>query len=112
MKHRTTVICPPPAHKVHQVEGLAAPAMVGGSGEGTSFDFVGVNRSAWMSIADFLTLENLRAVLAQRAACAAHGKRSAGAALAVAGLSALPDGNHGDNLTATVGTVCNVGVLQ
>lgn len=67
------------------------------------------NRAAWMSIADFLTMQNLRAVLAARAAsCAAaaapmSGKRSdAMGAAAVcgpsAGLSALPDGNHGENL--------------
>lgn len=34
MKHRTTPICPPPAHKAHQGEGLAARAQVVGSGEG------------------------------------------------------------------------------
>lgn len=57
------------------------------------------NRAAWMSIADFLARQNLRQVLAQRAAAgAADGKRSAAVAPAAAGLSALPDGNHGENL--------------
>lgn len=32
MKHRITPICPPPAHEVHQGEGLAAPALVGQGG--------------------------------------------------------------------------------
>lgn len=53
------------------------------------------NKAAWLSVADFLTLENLRAVLAARAA--ADGKRSADAAVRAAGASALPDGNHGEN---------------
>lgn len=57
------------------------------------------NRSAWLSIADFLARQNLRAVLAARLeAGAAAGKRSAAAAPASCGLSALPDGNHGENL--------------
>ena len=53
------------------------------------------NKAAWFSVADFLTRENLRAVLAARAA--ADGKRSADVAARAAGASALPDGNHGEN---------------
>jgi hypothetical protein len=69
------------------------------------------NRAAWMSIADFLARQNLRQVLAQRAAAgAADGKRSAAVAPAAAGCASgainfggcvatltVPDGNHGDN---------------
>jgi len=51
------------------------------------------NYGAWLSVADFLTLQNLRIVLAARAS--ASGKRSADAA-AGADLSTLPDGNHGE----------------
>lgn len=52
------------------------------------------NQAEWLSIADFLTLDNLRAVLAARAATA--GKRSAAVA-ARASAPALPHGNHGEN---------------
>lgn len=64
------------------------------------------NRGAWLHIAAFLDkfptrpLEfHARAVgrLASTGA-AAPGKRSAGAA--AAGLSSIPDGNHGDNRTS------------
>jgi len=51
------------------------------------------NYGAWLSVADFLTLQNLRIVLAARAS--APVKRSAGADEG-AGLSTLPDGNHGE----------------
>lgn len=51
------------------------------------------NQSAWFSVADFLTRQNLALVLAARAS--APGKRSAGADEG-AGLSTLPDGNHGE----------------
>lgn len=53
------------------------------------------NSGAWLSVADFLARQNLRAVLAARAA--ADGKRSADVAARAAGASALPDGNHGEN---------------
>lgn len=53
------------------------------------------NKAAWLSVADFLTLENLRAVLASRRA-ASVGQACAARADA-AGASALPDGNHGEN---------------
>lgn len=63
------------------------------------------NRAAWLSIADFLTHENLRAVLKARGDAAA-GKRSAGAAAAPAAINfggcasaqtshAVPVGNTG-----------------
>lgn len=94
--------CTPPAHE-SQSGSLAVPAEVGQGAGSSSEDR---NRAAWMSIADFLTLQNLRAVLAARAA--AHAKRSAGAAAGaqsainfggcVATVTASgPDGNHGDN---------------
>ena len=53
------------------------------------------NKAAWLSVADFLTRENLRAVLASRRA-ASVGQACAARADA-AGASALPDGNHGEN---------------
>ncbi|WP_367068611.1 hypothetical protein [Oryzisolibacter sp. LB2S] len=59
------------------------------------------NRAAWLSIADFLALENLRGVLRDRAAqaCAGMGTSSAraqaGACLGAA--QVLPHGNHGEN---------------
>lgn len=56
------------------------------------------NKAAWLSVADFLTLENLRAVLAARTAQGAEGAPLAGEVSAPsAGASALPDGNHGEN---------------
>lgn len=66
------------------------------------------NRAAWMSIADFLARQNLRQVLAQRAAaapvgqaCAARtGAAGASGAINFGGCVAtltVPDGNHGDN---------------
>lgn len=67
---------------------LAAPAAVQQDGRTPSR-----NVGAWLSVADFLTLQNLRIVLAARAS--ASGKRSADAA-AGADLSTLPDGNHGE----------------
>lgn len=58
----------------------------------------GRNHAAWLSIADFLSRQNLRAVLAERAArSAASGKRSAAAAQGAALDSTLPHGNHGEN---------------
>ena len=67
---------------------LAAPAAVQQDGCTTSR-----NVAAWLSVADSLTLQNLAMVLAARAS--APGKRSAGADEG-AGLSTLPDGNHGE----------------
>lgn len=64
----------------------------GQSGLGLVPMHMGGNKAAWLSISDFLARENLREVLAARAA--ATGKRSDGAA---ARAQALPDGNHGDN---------------
>ncbi len=56
------------------------------------------NKAAWLSVADFLTLENLRAVLAARTAQGAEGAPLAGEVSAPsARASALPDGNHGEN---------------
>ncbi|MGB6115475.1 MAG: hypothetical protein WBF97_10330 [Comamonas sp.] len=58
----------------------------------------GRNHAAWLSIADFLSRQNLRAVLADRAArSAASGKRSDAAAQGAALASTLPHGNHGEN---------------
>ncbi|RDD95585.1 hypothetical protein DTW89_01080 [Acidovorax sp. BoFeN1] len=51
------------------------------------------NHAAWLSVADFLTRQNIELVLAAHAS--AHEKRSAGADEG-AGLSTLPDGNHGE----------------
>lgn len=56
------------------------------------------NKAAWLSVADFLARENLRAVLAARTAQGAEGAPLAGEVSAPsAGASALPDGNHGEN---------------
>ena len=63
------------------------------------------NEPAWLSIADFLARQNLRMVLAARAAQRAEGAPLAGEGAARgARASALPDGNHGDNRPATVTT--------
>jgi len=67
------------------------PAPVAGQGVGTR------NRAAWLSIADFLARQNLRAVLAKRAAAAASASVSAHAGAGAAGRQALPLGNHGEN---------------
>lgn len=101
-----TSLCSPSAAKTAAAARVTAPAVVG-QGEGTR------NRAAWLSIADFLTLENLRAVLAARAAQGAEGAPLAGevsapeverasAAINFGGCVALctafvPDGNHGEN---------------
>ena len=57
------------------------------------------NVRQWRAIAYFLAgFEQIfasRILHSEKTDCAAHGKRSAGAAQA--GFSALPDGNHGDN---------------
>lgn len=61
-----------------------------------------INKPAWLSIADFLTMENLRAVLADRRRAAEGAARgpACGDTQASGGapLSALPDGNHGENV--------------
>lgn len=77
-----------PAAQTATAACVTAP-VVAGQGGGTR------NRAAWLSVADFLARQNLRAVLAARAA--ADGKRSADVAARAAGASALPDGNHGEN---------------
>lgn len=57
------------------------------------------NAHQWRAIAYFLAgfeqLSNTHKLQVSKPGCAAHGKRSAGAAQA--GFSAIPDGNHGDN---------------
>lgn len=57
------------------------------------------NAHQWRAIAYFLSgfeqLSSTQPLQSVKADAAAHGKRSAGAA--AAGLTALPDGNHGDN---------------
>lgn len=53
------------------------------------------NAVQWRSIAYFLSGFKQLPPALEKTGCAAHGKRSAGAAQA--GFSALPDGNHGDN---------------
>ena len=62
------------------------------------------NAHQWRAIAYFLAgFEQIfasRILHSEKTDCAAHGKRSAGAAQA--GFSALPDGNHGDNRTLNV----------
>lgn len=56
------------------------------------------NVGAWLSIADFLTRQNLRAVLAERAAAGGQaGKRSAAVPPAAAREACAPHGNHGEN---------------
>lgn len=79
---------------VDQIPGQSGAAMVR--------DYMGRNRGAWLSIADFIVRENFRSVFAA-ASGAAPGKRSAGAAphgAALAAFPSLPDGNHGENLKA------------
>lgn len=83
---------------------MSIEAINGQSGAGMLGDYMSRNRSAWLSVADFVIRQNLRAVLSAKAASgAAPGKRSAGAAphgAALAVCPALPDGNHGENLKA------------
>lgn len=71
----------------------------GQSGAGMVHMFISPrNAHQWRAISYFLAGFEVMAtarVQAEKTACAAHGKRSAGAAQA--GVSALPDGNHGDN---------------
>jgi len=55
------------------------------------------NRDVWLSVSDFLTLDNLRAVLAQRQR-AAQVARLAATGAARDGAPALPHGNHGENI--------------
>lgn len=56
------------------------------------------NDGEWLSVADFLARQNLRAVLKARAAAeSAGGKRSAAkGAAAAAPLQTIPVGNHGE----------------
>lgn len=80
----------------------AVSTIPGQSGAAMLHDYMGRNRGAWLSVADFIVRENLRAVLTATAASAtAPGKRSAGAVAHAAALAAspsLPVGNHGENL--------------
>ncbi len=55
------------------------------------------NRAAWLAIGDFLATQNLRAVLAARAAAPAAAGQACAARAGAAGAQALPVGNHGDN---------------
>lgn len=103
----SVIVCPSPATQT----AASLPAPAAGQGVGTP-PATERNRAAWMSIADFLARQNLRQVLAQRAAAgAADGKRSAAVAPAAAGCASgainfggcvatltVPDGNHGENL--------------
>ena len=54
-----------------------------------------INKLAWLSIADFLSMQYLRAVLAERRAA---GAREPATCAGGAPLQALPDGNHGENV--------------
>ncbi len=54
-----------------------------------------VNEHAWLSIADFLSMQYLRAVLAERRAA---GAREPAMCAGGAPLQAIPDGNHGENV--------------
>jgi hypothetical protein len=67
---------------------LAAPAAVQQDGRTTSR-----NVGAWLSVADFLTLQNLSMVLSARASASGQAERRTAQG---AGLSTLPDGNHGE----------------
>lgn len=53
-----------------------------------------INKPAWLSIADFLSMQYLRQVLAERRAA---GAREPATCAGGAPLQALPDGNHGEN---------------
>ena len=62
------------------------------------------NRVAWLSVADFMTLQNLRIVLAAQRHAVAHGAQRLEGTRASGEVSgrealpqAIPDGNHGDN---------------
>ncbi len=55
------------------------------------------NRAAWLSVSHFLATQNLRAVLAARAAAPATAGQACAARAGAAGAQALPVGNHGDN---------------
>lgn len=67
-------------------EGLAAPGRAGVGGTN--------NESQWLSIADFLARQNLRAVLQQKARSAAAPALAGGSGAAA--LKTLPVGNHGE----------------
>lgn len=67
-------------------------AYEGKPGEGMQYR----NRAAWMSVADFLTHENLRLVLKERARSAAAQALACGSVVQGAQLLTLPVGNHGE----------------
>lgn len=54
-----------------------------------------VNKPAWLSIADFLSMQYLRQVLSERRAA---GAREPATCAGGAPLQALPDGKHGENV--------------
>lgn len=69
------------------------------------------NRAAWMSISDFLALQNLSISLQARAAAARGPACGGGAAVAQAAINfgynasplpPVPDGNHGDHFSLGV----------
>lgn len=53
------------------------------------------NESSWLAIADWVSMQYLRAVLAERRAA---GAREPATCAGGAPLQALPDGNHGENV--------------
>ena len=75
-----------PSAKQGTADSLAAPGRVGAGG---------TNDAAWRSIADFLTLQNLRLVLQARARSAAAQALACGSA-AQGAAQTLPVGNHGE----------------
>ena len=76
---------------------MSITVYIGKPGEGMQYR----NQAQWMSVADFLTRQNLHLVLQAREreasaqAQAAAGQRSAAAA-ALGAAQALPVGNHGE----------------
>ena len=85
-----------PSAKQGTAASLAAPGRVGAGG---------TNDAAWRSIADFLTLQNLRQVLkASECAVAAGVAGVAPAASAAQGaFHSVPVGNHGEIVAMGVG---------
>ena len=61
------------------------------------------NQNQWRSIADFLTRQNLRLVLQERARSAAAQALACGSEAQGAQLSTLPVGNHGEIVAKGVG---------
>ena len=61
------------------------------------------NQNQWRSIADFLTRQNLRLVLQERARSEAAQALACGSGAQGAQLSTLPVGNHGEIVAKGVG---------